>query len=751
MNKKTFVVDAAALQELGERLIGRPEIALGELVKNSFDADATICRINFANDQIVVSDNGTGMSQDVFLQHWMRLFTTHKIDQARSKRLGRSLTGSKGIGRLSAQFLADEMILESSSEENTEELLYAMVDWRTAKRGADLRTVEVEWDVQPEKQTYPGESPSGTRITLKRLKSSWDAPGIRDLGNNLWSLRSPFKRLETITKNVDEDDFEIQIEAPEIAGARKAFDETLYNVLSNWQARIQGQLENGRSGGSAVMSLEFKPDYPGGSAEEKHFSERIVLPIGRSDGTTTPLVDKIKFQILIFKAEGRQRHGITVTELRRYLSVFGNISVYDAGFRLPYYGSSGGDTGQDWLSISADQARRLSVSGLLPERLQTQNKYMLDLPSPRRILGAVEIGTNHEREAAGRFNEETSEWLEIQPGRDRLKHNEAFGQLRNLVRYSLHFYANRFRVLALASAEAATARERPATKIDRAIDLLERRKDEMPPAVAQEVRAQLVLARTASKSAAEAADRRAVLLAPLAAAGMAALALNHELRRDSSSLNRMATSIRRIAKQHSLPDLSEIADGFHELHRRLDSLRDLFAPLLSDEDKEATERLQVLAVVKQSLRAMQPLMPGVVFKEPLSIPKDVLFPVGSMAEWNAVLQNVLANGWNAMLDTEQAEMSFVGGSDRRGNEWLRISDTGQGLDIPLEKTPTLFEPFERRLEINRDKRSIAIGGQGLGLTIVRMIAQRRSARVAFITPAIGFSTTFEIAWKGAKQ
>ena len=92
-NTEQFIVDAAALQELGERLIGRPEIALGELVKNSFDADATIARIEFGEDQIVISDNGTGISEQVFLEHWMRLFTTHKIDQRTSVKFLRPLDG----------------------------------------------------------------------------------------------------------------------------------------------------------------------------------------------------------------------------------------------------------------------------------------------------------------------------------------------------------------------------------------------------------------------------------------------------------------------------------------------------------------------------------------------------------------------------------------------------------------------------------------------------------------------------------
>src|SRR5437016_4389894 len=112
-HKDQFVVDASLIQELGDRLIGRPAIALSELVKNSFDADASTCRIEFAADEIIATDDGHGMSEGDFKNFWMRIGTTHKVKDATSKGLHRPLTGSKGIGRLSAQFLASEMTLES--------------------------------------------------------------------------------------------------------------------------------------------------------------------------------------------------------------------------------------------------------------------------------------------------------------------------------------------------------------------------------------------------------------------------------------------------------------------------------------------------------------------------------------------------------------------------------------------------------------------------------------------------------------
>jgi signal transduction histidine kinase len=139
-------------------------------------------------------------------------------------------------------------------------------------------------------------------------------------------------------------------------------------------------------------------------------------------------------------------------------------------------------------------------------------------------------------------------------------------------------------------------------------------------------------------------------------------------------------------------------------------------------------------------------MPNVDFQLE-AIPAGLRFPIGSFAEWNALLQNVLTNAWNAMLETDRPKIHVQGGKSGKSKEWLRISDTGTGLAIPVAWSDRLFEPFERCLEISEDLRSIAIGGQGLGLTIVRMIARRRGGEVGFVDPQEGYSTAFEMSWK----
>src|SRR5882724_1948945 len=193
MPRTTFIVDAAILQELGERLVGRPAIALGELVKNAYDADATTCRIEFGDDRIIVSDNGNGMTDEGFLKHWMRLATIHKVKERKSPYFKRALTGSKGIGRLSAQFLADKLTLDSTARNGSNLGAHAHVDWRAIIPGSELKKFTVDWSRRSEVDSYPSDSEHGTQIELRGLKSDWNAAALEELGSDVWMLRSPFK------------------------------------------------------------------------------------------------------------------------------------------------------------------------------------------------------------------------------------------------------------------------------------------------------------------------------------------------------------------------------------------------------------------------------------------------------------------------------------------------------------------------------------------------------------------------------
>src|SRR5579862_3635919 len=98
----TFQSEGRLLQELGERLVSKPEVALVELIKNSFDADSASCAVSYnnSNQTISVSDDGSGMTEDDFKSKWMRIASSSKSSKPVSLSYGRKVTGEKG--RLSA-------------------------------------------------------------------------------------------------------------------------------------------------------------------------------------------------------------------------------------------------------------------------------------------------------------------------------------------------------------------------------------------------------------------------------------------------------------------------------------------------------------------------------------------------------------------------------------------------------------------------------------------------------------------------
>ena len=742
MQSANFQVDAALLRELGVRLIGRSYIALAELVKNSYDADALNCTIDFAPNRIVVADNGHGMSPHEFHQHWMRIGTTHKTAKTTSRHLHRPLTGSKGIGRLSVQFLADEMTIESTSRQHPSEHLYAIVDWTDLHHGTDLANIEVLWEMRPGTPTYPNRYPTGTRVILNNLRHEWTADDLEKLGRDIWLLRSPFDSPQQPTPSVQAQDFYVDVFASKIHDAKDHLDKVHSALFASWKARIRGSLQNGRSTAKATLDVEYRADYPKGSPAPRSFRALIPLPVtptAENVPVERAAIDRAAFDILVFKTERRQASGISVADVRAYLRAFGNVSVYDAGFRLPYYGAS-----HDWLAIAEDQGRRVATSTLLPERLKLDGRYLLDLPAPGRIFGAVRIDTNHERVAA-RGSLTPHDYLQIQPGRDRLTANTAYRQLRRLVRFALDFYANRFRFLTLQYHQPRA--EPPSRVFDRALLALDRNKDAMSASVYRDVRREVRTAATAAKATEDDLDRRAALLAPLATAGLTALALNHELAREILSLQQVARRLRDLPTAPITPALHHVAADVEAARQRFRSLQELFTPLLSTDDRTARHRLLVRPVVRHVVHAMTPLMPGVHF-DTASVSATLRFPLGSFAEWNAILQNLLSNAWNAMLTTPDPAVLFEAGTTGR-RHWLRLSDTGVGLAVPLTDSGALFEPFERRLEIRAADRSIAMGGQGLGLAIVRMIAHTRSTKVRFVRPSASYSTTVELFWQGS--
>jgi signal transduction histidine kinase len=750
MGREKFTVDAALLEELGERLIGRRHIALAEIIKNAYDADAYLCEVEITANSIVVTDNGVGMDLDTFKGFYLRLAAQHKRQEEVSPELGRRLTGSKGIGRLAAQFLGFELEIETARKNSARQAVYAKIDWSKVVRGKNLESFRV--DVQERDrdsiQPFADGKRYGTRVTVKNLKLQFGEEEIEDLGRELWSLRSPFERAKARGRKRDPHDFDIDFKADledvDVDEIEAAFDRVLIDLTEHvWRAKITGSVRNGRDTDVASIAIEFTSNYPSGSSARTYPEEvrlsSLKWKTGRGEWEIVcnrPLLDRVDFTIYVYKLYRRQPANVSLDELKDYLEKFGNVGIFDAGFRLPYYGIS-----SDWLENGADHARRLSTSSLLPPKWKIDERYMLDLPEPRRLFGHVEISTNHEESAARKLKGRTPA-LAVQVGRDRLVDNDAHRQLQALVRYSLDLYANRYRARVIKSVEDARGTEPGWRKYSRLRKVLEENRDVMPGETYRLLDELAEDAEEAAKADEARFDARTAAIAPLAAAGMTALGMTHELVREARLIERARRKLMKLAKDLDLPELADAARELGDSLTRLRSLQSLFSPLLSEEDREGDSRLLVRPVVRQVAKAMEGIAPGLTVD--FDVDDKLRFPSGPLAAWNAILQNLIANSWNASLGSDEAKV-FIESWVEDGWEGVMISDKGVGLDF--DDSERLFDAFERDLEVAPEHSGLVIGGHGLGLAIVRMLCEKYSAEAWFHEPQDGYATTLSLSWK----
>ena len=720
-----FKADSALLRELGERLVGKAHIALAELVKNAYDADATRCLVKVGDDEISVIDNGHGMTNTEFLNHWMTIGTRQKaVNQGRSPLLNRPVTGSKGVGRLAAQFMAHNLEITTVAKGKKRERLVAKVNWDEAIKAEELTKAKVRYTLEPTTRSFLGDSPHGTRVVMRDLKQIWNAEDIRELGRELWMLQSPLNRFGRLrTKEQDPDDFRVKLRS-EFKEVEETFDDQMRAALKNHMAVIEGRLTRSGKQAKVHVRVSFR--------EGEQYSENFAVE---------PFIERANWQIRIFNLSRRQRDGISVHDARKYFARFGGVMLYDTGFRLPYYGVD-----QDWLGIEFDHSHRKNRSELLPERLHVR-RALNDLPTQGRIFGVVDVDTGFEARSASEEQTATGEFLKIQVTRDRLVANQAYEVLKRAVRWSLDYYATRQRMRSHKSIELKKPKKPAKDALHKVRKLAQEAKDRHP----QDDTLDDLLAECNDLASALEHDRASAqatltLLGPLATAGMAALALEHETRREMQRVRALHEELSNPSNYHDKQNVLELVRHVEKWVERVDSSRRLFAPLLDMDDRESVDVLSADEVLNDVISSTKPLIAGVNLD--IDVPSQLYLPPATFAEWSALFQNVLFNAANATLDARAGSIACVGGKGK-SRSWIKIHDNGVGVD--LSKADGLFEPFAREVDISEERRGLGLGGTGLGLTIVKMIAIQRKAKATFVKPTAPWKTTFELSWAGGTK
>lgn len=205
-----FKANAHLLKLLGDELIGDDRLAVFELVKNAYDANATSVdvelNLNAEIPNIVVWDHeGFGMTQDDILSKWMEIGTKSKRNENRVRTpiLNRMPLGEKGVGRLAVHKLGTKLSINTKAKEQPEYKI--SIDWPKLLDEANyIEDTRVEITELTEPVYFKNET--GTRIEISELNNTnWTRGDLRKLKRMLTSLISPFQSVS---------DFDVKYSVP---------------------------------------------------------------------------------------------------------------------------------------------------------------------------------------------------------------------------------------------------------------------------------------------------------------------------------------------------------------------------------------------------------------------------------------------------------------------------------------------------------------------------------------------------------
>lgn len=204
-NQPKFNISAAVVRQLGEELVTDEVTAVMELVKNSYDADATWVKIDvnstaslngeqyhYKNDAgyIAISDNGFGMDEFDIINGWMviSLSGKRKLKAAGlTTPAGRTPLGDKGLGRLSTQRLGNrlEMFSTKKTEDHTNHVAF---DWNDFTEDVALTDVPTVFEKVTKENV-------GTNLIVRNLRDpdAWEGKTADKFIGQLSQLIFPFK------------------------------------------------------------------------------------------------------------------------------------------------------------------------------------------------------------------------------------------------------------------------------------------------------------------------------------------------------------------------------------------------------------------------------------------------------------------------------------------------------------------------------------------------------------------------------
>jgi signal transduction histidine kinase len=726
----SFTIESRILRELGERLVKQPDVALIELIKNAYDADASTCTIAYnPRDSIVISDDGVGMTLKQFSRAWMRIGTSSKEGVNYSKKYNRLITGEKGIGRFAVRFLGRGLRLESVAydpELHTHTRLIAAFDWPRFDKHEDLGGIRVPYRLEKADE----EAVTGTTLKIHRLREAVGRLDLRRVRTGSLGILTPVRSLLRVDEEVDEarrkrsdPGFVLRIGQEDAAG-----DETdvSLDILNNYVLRARLRVDGRRLRLSIYRRGESKPYL-------------------RIDDTTENRVGEIYSDIRWFPRRAGTFTNLSVDGrmAQSWVLQNGGVAVFDRSFRVQPYGTSS----DDWLQLQADVARRrreprspLAQKNFpMPPQVKssTAENWMLRLPQSAQLVGVVQVDARSTH--FGIKNE--GKGLVASADREGFVENEAFNELRSAVRGAVE---------ALAYCDRRIQQEEEKEKRKTLLAAMRQETREAIEEVqanplitsAQKTRIVSALAETQelAKQHERATSEREEQLEIMSLLGVVAGFMTHEF---GAALHELETTHKELlvaAKLH--PRLSQTAVSFSGHIKNLREFVTYSSGYIQGAKAKPSKPYPAKPRLSQVKRIFGRYAEERAIEVEIDAENDLMAPLVPPSLYNGLALNLYTNALKAVTAKAGSKKGTILFRARNVGRWhyLEVLDTGIGIPSTLHER--VFDPLFTTTS-NSDRDPLG-SGMGLGLALVRRGAEAFGGRAEVIRPPDDFSTCVQV-------
>lgn len=768
--KIPFAISARTAHLIGMENFANAEGAVVELVKNAYDADAELCIViadikrSLSDSRLYIIDNGTGMTNDIIIQHWMTIGTDDKLINARSYKKKRVKSGAKGIGRFALNRLGASAEMLSFVEGVDSKGYIWNVDWEKFEHARVLSDVEANLDEitidkllnkldeygltkLPVYEKLNVANFHGTILCISNLKDEWDDEGLNSLSKNLEmlipaELQTSFElylyNLSDLQwggriSPMDYEDYDYRINA-KYKGGRDIHLQIERNELN------VSKLETFYSSVFHREAMKHEP------YRLEDFRKREVLQTihisEKVDDALLNLVGEFEFTFFFLKnsikddrdKDGYQKYPYNQFDeatRNNWLDRFGGIRIYRDGFRVRPYG----ENGDDWLGLGRRQSKSPGGAG------QKMGGYRI---RPTQIAGVVKISRL------------TNTAFEDKSSREGIRENDIFNLFKNLlIQIISKFELDRNTIMFNLSELFKDEHPQTAQAKEIAQKVLDSKNDNS--STSREFDDLKILAQEYKVLKSQLSDKEAELsmLRSLASMGITVATFTHELKGILLRLLPRNELLRGILLQY-LPEEQFEGMRFENPYRELEHMKEEDEKLsnwisysLRSIRRSKRERTDILlkSYFKDFVESWRPSLSkkNIMLMDPHMVGIDEATINAVEMDLDSIFNNYITNSITAFLTSKEDEKNInIHIVNDHGLAIIDFIDNGSGLATQYQDNQEIiFNAFETS-KVDSQNNKI---GTGMGLFIARGIISKYKDSAIVLLPVkngFGIRTIFKL-------